>query len=47
MKIKYRMPDSKHDTCFIVGDLTGQEFEKILKFLAYHGVEDYEYIHKG
>jgi hypothetical protein len=47
MKIKYRLPNKKHDTCLTVGHLTIGQFSAIIDFLKFQGVENYEYIHKG
>jgi hypothetical protein len=47
MKIKYRLPDKRHDTCLFVGNLTTRQFKAVIEFLEYQGVYNYEYLGGG
>lgn len=43
MKIKYRLPNKKHDTCIVVTNMTQKQVGAIIAFLEHQKVYDFEY----
>ena len=44
MKIKYRLPNKKHDTCIVISKMTQKQVGAIIAFLEHQGVYDFEYL---